>query len=682
MTTVANADNVSTDSLPLVPQVSENDSEAEKGRTCRDLLNVAVGWYSAAKDYVPAVAKPVVSKLEHKVGEKLEQYPDAVQRVEAFLDSKVIPTAEAAATKVAETTREVLNNKVVQERVICPGRAAVDKVVIKTKELKSKADEAVKAVQVAKKDLKAKVDSTVSRLVESGLDAADRVHDVVSAAGQATNQATAFLKQKWQSPPSRSELHASVVALATMVDDLVERTLPADAATGVKVDTDKNDDSDEVTDETPTASSVVTDTAEKQTEANDSATAAVTDADDNDEIVDASPSSESISALARNIAGKVSFRMKKRVARKLEEAKGKLKLRTEKLLHSTNLIHYARKIANDERYAKLTTVFAEAANVAKSSQEMVVRTVAETINNINVTTGVELFHKGEETARLAIVTTGEMTAKCRTYANDLAKRIRQRIAEMEAERTNTDTKLNDATPDALDAAFAKYVRATVATGAATMFVFRDDLNQVLTYAYTASSPQLTAAIESTTRPAWTALTQISQRTSKLKTALKDAATGYRQVVEQATTWTSLAISEFAKTAKQLESSQALPLGFRPGLSFIVQHMVPPAQPTTDSVATTEATVDAPTTEVDPVPATVDAVDTDVTPVEDANIVNADEEVQAEVINETVNDDDSAVAVESSDMVANTEEEVDTNVVPQPEDADSTIQLDDEQSNAE
>eukprot|EP00750_Incisomonas_marina_P015398 INCI18218.1.p1 GENE.INCI18218.1~~INCI18218.1.p1 ORF type:complete len:725 (+),score=205.11 INCI18218.1:117-2291(+) len=606
----------------------EEGAESES-RSCRDLLNTASQWYSAAKEYVPDVAKPLVAKVESKVGQKLEEYPDAVQRVEAFVDSKVIPAAEAAAAK----TQKVLANENVQSHVIVPGRAAVKHVVEKTNELlasdrgqalRAKATDAVNAMNTKASALRSQIDQTYTRAVEVGLDAAGRVHDAASKAKDFEQAAATFIKEKWRAPPSRSDIHASAVALANIVDGLVERNLPeeegaepADASSATDVD-------DTVDSDTPATGSSTADNAtpaqqEQGSDAVDSPAAAA----ESQKLSD-----QSIASLARNIAGKVSFRMKKRFVKQLEAAKGNLKLRTTKLLHSTNLIQYAQSIAADDRYAKLSTVLAEAAQVAQSAPGAVVRTFQEKVHNANVT-GVEVFQRGEESARLAIVTTGKITEKCLTYANALAARIRERIQELEAQRakktdnssteqpspgdeeqeTKDDDASGDATPVPLAAALGDYVRATADTGAATMFVFRDELNQVLTHAFSASKPRIESARaavqEAVVNPAWTAITQWKDRAAagraEVASVIEDARAKGAAAVQQATTWTNLAFNEFASTVPVARGVHALPAGFAAGLQYVLQRM---AQRRSSAAADATGTDEAVPVEADVVDAVV------------------------------------------------------------------------------
>ena len=113
------------------------------------------------------------------------------------------------------------------------------------------------------------------------------------------------------------------------------------------------------------------------------------------------------------------------------------------------------------------------------------------------------------------------------------------------------------------AALADYVHATAATGAATVFVFRDELNQVLTYAFAASRGAVDQAPErlaearaklsgAVVQPAWTALTQWKDAAQQRRAALKEAiSVAAREAVSQAqdaaSTWTTLAFSEYART---------------------------------------------------------------------------------------------------------------------------------------
>merc|ERR1719152_181333 len=137
-----------------ITRPEDQEKQESSSRTCRDLLLSAAGWYATVKEYVPTVAKPVVSKIETKVGEKLDQFPDTVQKVEAFMDARIIPAAEAAAAEITKRTQEALANETVKNRVVEPGREAVRHVVDKTSEflasergqaIRTKATEAVKA---------------------------------------------------------------------------------------------------------------------------------------------------------------------------------------------------------------------------------------------------------------------------------------------------------------------------------------------------------------------------------------------------------------------------------------------------------------------------------------------------------------------------------------------------------
>jgi len=689
---------------PVKLEPVSGEEQGEKQRSCRDVLSAAAEWYTAAKDYVPEAAKPLVAKVEAKVGEKIQQYPDTVKRVETFMDDRVIPAAEAAAKKVAAKTQEVLANETVQTRVIEPGRAAVKQVVDKTNEflasekgqaLKTKATEVVHAVNEKASQLKAaasaksteirgKIDNSYTRVVEAGLDAAGHVHDAAAAAKAFERSASHFIKEKWQSPPTKSDIHDSAVALANFVDGIVDKALPADE------EADSADSAD---------SAAATDAAEA--EAADSVDQAPSD----EGATSSKVSEQSIAKLARNIAGKVSFRMKKRVAKQLEAAKGNLKLRTEKILHSTNLIQYAQTIAADERYAKLNNVLTEAANVVQNSGKGLVRTIADKAAGANVT-GIELLQRGEKTAKLAIVTTGEVSEKCRAYAQGLAAKIRQRIQELEEQRAKGDgsgdaaeAKVDESERAKLSDALAEYVRVTTETGAATLFVFRSELNQVLTYAFTATKPTLDSArsvVE--TSAAWTALTQwkdeAEARRQKIAAAIEEAkqkgaaavndakakgtaaveeakAKGAATVeelkkkgadaVRRATTWTNLAFNELASTGPIASGVHALPTSFQRALGYVLQRIA------------RSGTADEPVVEIEDV---VDAVVVAETVNDDAVVVKAEEPEPAAaavaVAAPVEADNDNAVDTQGAETEALDESAADAPV---------TFELDD-QSNAE
>jgi hypothetical protein len=546
----------------------------------------------------------------------------------------------------------VLANETVQTRVVAPGRKAVRQVVAKTSDflasergqaLRTKATNAVKTT----KDLSAKIinnlDNAASRAVGASLDVAGHVHDAATHAVVFERKAATYLKHAWKSPPTRSDIHSSAVSLANLVDSLVERTLPEEEAPAAGSDVAEEAPGNPVAEEA-TVKEETTDAPTAQGDTEPELCETTTEQDAKTEEVAASPS---ISDLARNIAGKVSFRMKKRVVRKLEEAKGHIKLRTDSLLHSTNLIQYAKRIVADERYAKLSDVLHEASNVAKSSGEVVVRTIAEKLNNATVSSGVELIQKGEKTARLAIVTTGKLSKKVRAYSNELAAQIRKVIKEREAVRTGASPAPATASQeDAFSAAISKYVRAAADTGVATLFVFRGELGQVLTYAYTAGqdlaskAPGQVQQLNTLVQPAWTAMTQLSAKQAELRAAFKDAAKQSRQAIQQATTRTSVAFSEFATEGHLPE---ALPASFASGLRFILQRMMQQAQPIEEEVA------DAATTDA----ATIDAAT-------------------------TANKDASSESAEGGDA-AETMETMETPVFTDPV---PTVELDDEQSNAE
>ena len=78
------------------------NNNSNNNLNCRTILSTASTWYDKAKEYVPAIAQPTLANIEATVGKKLEQYPQTTQRVESFLDDRVLPAAEAAAAKVSE----------------------------------------------------------------------------------------------------------------------------------------------------------------------------------------------------------------------------------------------------------------------------------------------------------------------------------------------------------------------------------------------------------------------------------------------------------------------------------------------------------------------------------------------------------------------------------------------------
>ena len=268
----------------------------------------------------------------------------------------------------------------------------------------------------------------------------------------------------------------------------------------------------------------------------------------------------------------------------------------------------------------------------------------DTAHNAKVT-GVEVFTRGEETARLAIVTTGKISAQARAKAQELAQRIRERIRELESLRTGqplptgaatsgakassvdlevdadeakasiideSKSSVGEALPVAdvaessgkLAAAISSYVQLTADTGAATLFVFRDELNQVLTHAFTASKPRLDSAraavegvVEEKLKPAWSAVTQwkdVDAAKAKAKAALEDARARVLRAKEQATTWTNLAFNEFAATAPVARGIHALPTSFAAGLQYVLQRMAQPAARANDEADAAAAGVAKPT----------------------------------------------------------------------------------------
>lgn len=349
------------------------DEEKPTARSCRDLLSTASNWYGRAKEFVPAIAKPTLDTIEAKVGAKLDQYPQTTKRVENFLDDRVLPVAEAAAAKVSATAATVLKSdagQAVQTRLVAPASAAVAKTVAKTSAIAAAAKHTAGA-------LRSRLDNAYGNLVEGVLDASGHVFDAAAAAVQFERAAASYVKDHWhlpKNPPSATNLHASAVALANFVDEVVDERLPA-VAGEQQVDysaSHNNRSSSSKAD--PVTPSV-------QFEASSTAADNVTH---NGSSSSSSSTNVDVSALARTIAGKVSFRMKKRVIQKLEAAKGSLKMRKNQLLHSTNLIQYAQSMVGEERYAKVSTVLKEAAAVVQTSKNTVVRTLNATAKGVGV----------------------------------------------------------------------------------------------------------------------------------------------------------------------------------------------------------------------------------------------------------------------------------------------------------
>ena len=343
----------------LLRSDDENAADEEKStaRSCRDLLSTASSWYGRAKEFVPAIAKPTLDTIEAKVGAKLDQYPQTTKRVENFLDDRVLPVAEAAAAKVSATAATVLRSdagQAVQTRLVAPASAAVAKTVAKTSAIAAAAKQSAGA-------LRTRIDNAYGHLVEGVLDASGHVFDAAAAAVQFERAAASYVKDHWhlpKNPPSATNLHASAVALANFVDEVVDERLPAVAGEQFDSSLDRSNKADPVTPPVQFEASTP------------------------DEVAHSGSSNVDVSALARTIAGKVSFRMKKRVVQKLEAAKGNLKMRKNQLLHSTNLIQYAQSMVGEERYAKVSTVLKEAAAVAQTSKDTVVRTLNATAKGV------------------------------------------------------------------------------------------------------------------------------------------------------------------------------------------------------------------------------------------------------------------------------------------------------------
>ena len=119
-------------------------------------------------------------------------------------------------------------------------------------------------------------------------------------------------------------------------------------------------------------------------------------------------------------------------------------------------------------------------------------------------------------------------------------------------------------------AISHYLRAATTTGAATVFVFRDEMGQVMTYAYAASANVHSSAVKQAAKfgqrlqtqvsPAWTALTQWKeQSTEKMSKIL---------------TWTNLVFSEFAARGGHYgEGFGSLPVDFKAIIQLILERMI-------------------------------------------------------------------------------------------------------------
>jgi hypothetical protein len=240
--------------------------------------------------------------------------------------------------------------------------------------------------------------------------------------------------------------------------------------------------------------------------------------------------------------------------------------------------------------------------VVLTSSENVVRILSDTSRNANIT-GVELLHKGEETARMIIATTGKMTSSSRAYVSALAMRIRQRINDLKLQRLNQvsplelkgqlTTEMSTAstqgdefskipTSSALSMSsfvfedIAEYMRKTASAGASTLFIFRDDLNQVLTYAFSAQSvlQNSTKFNDAVVQATWSALTTCKDAAAKQHAKVQETVKSLTQkgacILQQATTtWTNISFSEFADTVHVIDGHN-LPVNFVSVLKFILQ----------------------------------------------------------------------------------------------------------------
>jgi hypothetical protein len=312
---------------------ADGDAAAvSSSRSCRDLLTGASAWYGRAKEFVPSIAQPVLQTLEARVGAKLEQYPAATKRVEEFMDGLVIPAAEAAAASV--------------------------KTVATT---------------------------------------------------------TGLVKAKWHAPPTPSQVaYASAVTLAAFVDRVVDATLPAkeglaDGIAALSLQEGRGGAA-EAAPSRAARGLGGGDQRERggngggggvggghrgggeegaQGVASREHTAAVggdgtTIAGSHGRDDPGEAGAATISALARNIAGKVYFRMQQR----LEAAKGRMRARTAAAggshyyEHAVNMVQYARSLLDDQQYASLASVLQEAAIMAQQAQDVVVETIGDAVDQV------------------------------------------------------------------------------------------------------------------------------------------------------------------------------------------------------------------------------------------------------------------------------------------------------------